>query len=261
MRPVIYLFILVFLAGCARIPEPVDYYYSVQQKMQAAYHWDVLAADLAHQINKQLIRNDFIDKPVFVKQTCGYKSVPCKENEASLFNKSFHDLLITELVDMGVPTVSEPDGNCLYINYKAQLVYHLEERIRTFRPGNITALTTGIVVLRNAPAALLAIAIGGIVDLANASYVRSGHYEVIVTTSIEDHGAYIFRQSDIYYINDKDSWHYMEGVEAANIEMTKRYFSRGSSAGKPPQDPPEKPKETAPKIIEIPAFEHVSTDI
>ncbi len=231
MRFCLFCFLLILLfSGCSRLPEPVGYDYSVQQKMQAAYHWEVLANDVANQINRELIRGGFITTPVFVKETCGSDTEPCQADATPTFNESFRDLLITRLVDLGVPTATEHDENSLTINYKTQLVRHAANRIRTAKPGNITALTTGIMVLRNAPRALLSIGLAGAVDLANASFVHAGHYEVIVTTSIVNHKEYIFRQSDIYYINDQDLWHYAkDNSSASNLEMTKRYFSRARS--------------------------------
>ncbi len=230
MRLCTFCFLLILLfTGCSRLPEPVGYDYSVQQKMQAAYHWEVLANDVANQINNELIRGGFITTPVFVKETCGSDTEPCKADETPTFNESFRDLLITGLVKLGVPTTTANDDNNLVINYKTQLIYHAANRMRTAKPGNITALTTGIMVLRNAPSALFGIGLAGAADLVNSSFVHSGHYEVVVTTSIVDHSEYIFRQSDIYYINDRDLWHYAKDEsEASNLEMTKRYFSKGS---------------------------------
>ena len=66
MRSILILLILFLVVGCTRIPQPASYAYSEQQKMQAAHHWDVLASDVANQINNQLIRSDYIDKNVFV---------------------------------------------------------------------------------------------------------------------------------------------------------------------------------------------------
>lgn len=217
------LFILFALVGtgCSRLPEPVGYDYSVQQKMQAAYHWEVLASDVANRINKELIRNDFISTPVFVKETCGDEKEPCKPLQTTAFNESFRDLLITKLVNLGIPTASDPGNGALTINYKAQLVYHATDRIRTIKPGNISTLALGIAVLRHAPPDLFFLGLAGAADLANASYVQSSHYEVVITTSIIEKDQFIFRQSDIYYINDQDFWHYFQdNTEAEAIAVT-----------------------------------------
>jgi hypothetical protein len=45
---VIILVAAALTMSCGRIPEPVGYVQSEQNKMQATHHWDVLAADLAN---------------------------------------------------------------------------------------------------------------------------------------------------------------------------------------------------------------------
>lgn len=241
MRFALYLSLCsIFLLSCGRIPEPVGYDYSVQHKMQAAYHWEVLAADVAYQINNELIRSDFINTPVFVKETCGDNSHICQPNETSAFNETFRDLLITQLVSLGVPTSSTPDKEAITVNYKTKLLYHNPGRIRTIRPGAITTLTAGILVLRNAPSSLLALGLAGIVDFANASADTASNYEVIITTSLVDKEKYIFRQSDIYYINDGDFWHYMnDKTETGEIVFTNSYFPQGDIQHQVPVPPEE----------------------
>jgi hypothetical protein len=59
---------------------------------------------------------------------------------------------------------------------------------------------------------LIILASGMAADVANTSLVTSGHYEVIITTSMITHDRYLFRASDIYYINDKDFFHYQENM-------------------------------------------------
>ena len=94
----------LLICSCSRIPEPAGFEYSSQSKMQAAHHWDVLALDVANQINKELIKDDLLNTAVYVKKTCGEDDAPCKPNETSQFDEGFHDLLVTQLVRYGVPT-------------------------------------------------------------------------------------------------------------------------------------------------------------
>jgi len=180
--------------------------------MQAAGHWNVLAADLADRINNELILTDNISKTVFVKETCGNEMISCKPNETSSFNEAFRDLLITNLFDFGVPTKIEPNEAAIEIDYKVQVVRHLTDRIRSLQPGILTGLSAAITVLRNAPIELTLLAAGVAADVANTSLVANGHYEVIITTSMITEGRYLFRASDIYYINDEDFYHYQENM-------------------------------------------------
>lgn len=205
--------VIFLLCNCSsRIPEPISYPYSQQKKMQAASHWDVLAADLANRINAQLILTDNHDRAVFVKPTCGDENSSCKANETSTFNEALHDLLITNLFGHGVPTKSCADQNAIEISYKVQVVHHNTDRIRSLQPGLLTALSAAVVVLRNAPVDLILLAAGVAADIANTSLVASGHYEIIITTSMITNSQYLFRASDIYYINEKDFYQYQENM-------------------------------------------------
>lgn len=216
------LCLLLLTGGCAsRIPEPIAYPYSQQQKMEASHHWQVLAADLADRINNELIITDNINKAVSVKETCGNDAHPCAANETSSFNEAFHDLLVTNLVGFGIPTKPQGDEDSLTINYKVQTVRHSSDRLRTLQPGVLTGLSAAIVVLRNAPSELVNLAIGTALDVANANFTTHGHYEVIITTSVLKGEQYLFRASDIYYINDRDFWHYQESFpQAKNLRLT-----------------------------------------
>jgi len=213
---------IILVGGCAsRIPEPITYPYSQQQKMQAPYHWQVLAEDLANRINNELIITDNISKTVFVKETCGNEATPCNPTETSSFNEAFRDLLITNLVGFGIPTKQQKDEETLDILYKVQIVRHNTERIRTLQPGLLTSLSAAIVVLRNAPSDLITLAVGAAADVGNTSLVNNGHYEIIITTSMLTGGKYLFRASDIYYINDKDFWHYQDQLlQAKTLKLT-----------------------------------------
>ncbi|MEE4240186.1 MAG: hypothetical protein V2I36_01875 [Desulfopila sp.] len=222
MRYFLFSFILLsFLSSCGRIPEPIGYNYSTQEKMQAAHHWNVLAEDISNKINNELIRSDFFETAVFVKETCGDDSEPCSRDITTDFNEGFRDLLITRLVDFGIPTSAIPDREAITINYKVQVVHHNANRLRTLRPGLLTSLTTAVSVLRHAPAEIIAIALASGVDYSNAAYARTTNVEAIVTTSMVFRNRYLFRSSDIYYINSADYHHYNKDFKTAKtIHLT-----------------------------------------
>ncbi len=232
MKYLLFVFATVFsLAGCiqfdgyrptvyGRIPEPTGYKYTTQHKMQAAHHWNVLAHDLSNRINNELVRSDFFNKSIFVQETCGDDSTPCDFQETTQFNEGFRDLLITELVGYGIPTITVSDPEAITVNYKVQVVPYRKNRLRTMRPGVITALTAAITVLRNAPSELLGITTGFGLDLFNSAYAAKTDFEVIITTSMVFQGKYFFRSSDIYYINAEDFHHYQEyGDKVKTIEI------------------------------------------
>lgn len=202
---------LTFLCSCVSgIPDPTSYPYSKQKKMQASQHWEVLAKDLANRINNELIISDNIHKAVFVKETCGDESLPCPPNETSSFNEAFRDLLITNLVDFGIPTNSRQEDDDIEVQYKVQVVLQNTDRMRTIQPGLLTALSAAITVFRHAPTDVIILATGVAVDIAHYNLSRPGYYEVIITTSMITNERYLFRASDIYYIKTKDLYHYQE---------------------------------------------------
>ena len=215
------LVLLILVTGCSRIPGPTTHPFTQQRKMQAVEHWGVLAGDVASRLNRELVVYDYLDTPVFVKQTCGDDATPCQPNQTSTFNEAFRDLLITNLVNYGIQTRSTPDDRALTVNYKVQVVYHRGTRIRSYFPGTFTMLSAAILVLREAPEEMIALAGGGLLDLVNSAYTDYGHYEVLITTSIVNAGRYVFRTSDIYYINDDDFWQYQENMaQPGIIELT-----------------------------------------
>ncbi len=218
IRAVLILFLVLLCSGCTRIPQPASYAHSEQQKMQAAHHWDVLANDVANQINNQLIQSDLIDKAVFVKTTCGTDGIPCERGETPLFNEGFRDFLITRLVNYGVPTSNDKKISDIEVNYKVQVVYHLGQR-SSFPPGMLTALTAIVTVLRHASGEIQAIALAAGFDIANSAGPRNGHYEVIITTSMVTDEKYLFRTSDIYYIEDSNFWHYQNSPTGKTIQL------------------------------------------
>lgn len=221
-KQLVCLFMIFLMVGCSsRIPEPITHQYSQQKKMQASGHWNILAIDLANKINNQLISTDNIERKVFVEPTCGDETTPCAPNETSQFNEAFRDLLITGLYNYGVPTSSVQNTEGIDVLYKVQVVRHNTDRIRSIQPGLLTALSAAVVVLRNAPSDLLILATGVASDVANTSIATSGHYEVIITTSMIDKNQYLFRSSDIYYINDKDFHQYSEIMpKTKNIQLS-----------------------------------------
>lgn len=62
----------LFMFGCyTQTPRPAAYDYSTQQTMQAAYHWDILAEDVAREIKMNLAKRESLTQPVYVEPACG----------------------------------------------------------------------------------------------------------------------------------------------------------------------------------------------
>jgi len=226
----------IFIFGCyTQTPRPAAYDYSTQNKMQAAYHWSVLADDVAKQIKINLANRDSLTQPIYVEPACGAPLAPCQPHEESPFGQGFRDLLLTHLVKLGLTAIDEIEDGALFVSNKVQVVYHKEERPTRRYPGGIvsgiaTTIAGAILVLRDAyeygsvgpqSVALGLSVIGGGVwyDVTDGMFNKIPHTEVIITTSIKNYNAYLMRKTDIYYINDEDYWHYMIPPPAQVIEI------------------------------------------
>ncbi len=158
--------------------------------MQSAYHWEVLADDVAKQVKARL------DKPYGTGKDAGTFFVNKNEAQTS-FAEGFHDLLISSLVKEGMPVASQKQDGVRVIDYDVQVVHHKANR-GAGRPETLIAqfLRQGITVVRD------------VVTLGAIHAENVPHSEVIVTVSIAEKNEYILHKTDIYYINDPDFWHY-----------------------------------------------------
>ncbi len=197
---VVFLTVALFCAGCTQFLQPAGYPpYSKQMKIQAAYYWNILARDVAFRINSELVERDYLAHPVMVSS--GFK----KGDNVLPFDKAFKDLLTTQLVSLGVPTIITPDDDeALQIEYRVQVVFHETGRYLVPRPNQVTSLAETVFATYNAGTA------GGkninLFDDDWNAFIINGHYEVIITTSVLDDNFYVFRDSSIYYINDLDNF-------------------------------------------------------
>lgn len=224
--------------GCyTQTPYPVTYEYSTQQKMQAAYHWDILASDVAKQVRMRLAQGNMLDRSVYVEPPCGAPFSKCETHRESPFGQAFHDLLLTELYNQGIRAIPEIEDGALMVSHKVQVVCHKENRrTRVGPPGMLTTMATiltgAVAVARgvydhgNTEAELGAGAAGAIgaaalVDVTSGMFVKGlPHMEVIITTSIKNYNTFMMRRSDIYYINDVDYWHYVNPPAPEKIAVS-----------------------------------------
>jgi hypothetical protein len=192
---------LLGAAGCAsRVPVAVNHPLTTQKKAKAAHHWDVLADDIARQTKLAAgdPKKQFPKKPLFVQP-----------GGTSPFDTAFRNFLITRLVNDGV-TVTEDPKEALAVSYDVQLVRHDSSRY-THLPGTLTALAAGVWVIRDLASAT-ANAVPGTLGLTALADYALGHYaggathtELIVTTTMLENSRYLFRKSDIYYLEDEDT--------------------------------------------------------
>lgn len=207
------LIVLAAVTGCATGQH--GSFFSGQEEMESVSQWNVLANHVADRISKELMQKQYLHASVYVRPGCGN----CGPNEKFSFDEGFNDLLTTQLVNFGISTVTAPENGALTVTYKVQAVYHPTDfrKLSWPKPGMLIALAAGIVVLEDAPWEIVAAATA--FDIFRVNYQPSGHYEVIITTSIVDDKRYVMRSSDIYYINSADFWHYRQSGPAAEIRL------------------------------------------
>lgn len=198
--------IMLALSGCANRPIPVVQDVPTQYRMEAARHWQVLANQTANKLVKTL--NEL--PPTGGKLPAEgvppmYLALP---DNPTLFDKSFRDLLTTELVDRNVPVASQKTPGVLTVTSNVQVIeYGGKPSLRTF-PGAATALGSfgaleyGLFTAGGAGAGL-GVALGAL-GIDAVMLHDDPDTEVIITTSLEANGGYLARKTSIYYIQSED---------------------------------------------------------
>lgn len=187
---IVVLLVACLASSCSPVPEPVTYGHTIQAKVQSAYHWEVMADDVAKQIRARL------DKPYGTGKDAGTFYVS-KSAVSTPFSEGFHDLLISSISREGMPVVSQKMDGVRVVDYEVKVVHHKTDR-GAYRPESLAGkvLRRGITVVRD------------VLTLGAIPAENVPHSEVMVTVSIVENNEYILHKTDIYYINDPDFWHY-----------------------------------------------------
>lgn len=186
-------------AGCAtEAPIPKTFPLSSQHKLKSAHHWDVIARDVAQQVASGLVKHNLTNTPVVV----------ASHQPSATFEKGFRNFLITHLVDLNQPVAQRQAE--VEVQIETQIVRHASNR-RVSIPGELTVLTAGIIVVRQAAlrwdsdeVKAGALALAGLADWGKGHATSATKTEVIVTTSLMRKGQYLMRKTDVYYVEDED---------------------------------------------------------
>jgi hypothetical protein len=227
------------VAGCtaryADVPAPTRFPNEEQQKLQAARHWQLIADHFAGQLANNL------------GASLGGRAlyVPQPEGEQA-FVQGFRELLITSLVNKGVPVAAEASGalaaDVRYNIYR----FSRDRQAETYYYGEATALAAGLWAFGGA--------VKGIVNSSNATGVAAGavllttaatlegfgwlseegfgngryasgpvpRSEILLTISVADGGRIVSRYSSIYYTADEDYdlyWQRSDGGSGTTVPM------------------------------------------
>lgn len=188
----------IFAASCSsQAPVAKSYPYSEQHKMQAAHHWDLLAADVVVQVGKTQVSPT---KAIYVAAPAG---------EMTPFKEAFRNLLITQLVKEQYRVVDKEQGS-MKITYDVQIVHH--DSGRFVRPGRgviFIPVAVGVYIIKNAGEVAehwWPWALGGALAaeevIGRSDFFGTTDFELLVTTTLMDGNVYVMSHTNIFYIND-----------------------------------------------------------
>ena len=191
-----------------------------EHKLKSITHWDIIANDVATQIQDTLQPPqppESVDKPVNSQppKPISHQAVYISSPSSTDFDKVFSSQLKSSLLAKGFDVRTSPK-DALVINFKVNSVYHVPtKRSSDYVPGTLTALAGGVLVIRDAAlynpttSGLVATTLGiaGAVDLY-ALWVEMNkrpNTEIALTTSAEVGDKYIIHRTDSYYIDTVDT--------------------------------------------------------
>jgi len=189
--------IMVFVMGCASTgPEAPAV--SSRDKIQTTHHWDLIAKDVAAQVQLAL-------------ENAGiYESIPIylKTSDETPFGETFHRLLTNQLEKLGISMVWQESDAVLFIDNTVIVICQNERRVTDPLSGTFevfTDLSEAIVVARSSMSQTIE------TDDRSLSVTDTGKLakelpptEVIITTLLTSEIDYLMQNSDIYYIDDPD---------------------------------------------------------
>lgn len=202
-------FVCLLLVSCtSQIPVATNYPYTEQQKMQAAHHLDVLAAEVIAHLKQNshvsedtalAIRpkfyigdhenslispaSDKVNTDYWITQSAVTPLFEFDWLKTGQFKRAYQNYLTKHLVEGGYNVVDNQSQAELLVVFDMQLVKHNERKVR--RPHIISQLGR--------------ILSGGL----DGAYegVRAGRYEAVITTSVKNQNSYLMCHIGTYYID------------------------------------------------------------
>jgi uncharacterized lipoprotein YmbA len=216
----------LLLAGCASryTPTPLaaNFPTTKQAKLQAAYHWGVIADSIEKRVVAELKKSP--TRPVFINEP----------KDPSAFQRALSTQLTTSLVNDGYAVTRSPAGS-LRIDMDVQAVTFTANRPQYRYHGERAVLGTGVWLLSEieAPGLLdVAVAAGAwdSYDWFNAQFAPGAtpKTEIIVTVSVSDQFRYVARSTSAYYVADSDRILYgIVDPEPEEPKLTRLFKVRG----------------------------------
>lgn len=202
------------LTGCSGRPVAVSLPMKPQPVLQSAGQWQVVADDVASAISAHLEFQMGRKVPV---------QLYMMRKADTLFADAFLSAVTTRLVQAGHLVSPDARADVTSVGIDVLTVKSSGPRIAADPfPGPLTLLAAGVGVasrlsggdLPKFPWGISA-GVAAIGLEALRSKPQETDTEMILTVSVERGGFYTFRTSAVYYVNDRDLWHY-EGEALGN---------------------------------------------
>lgn len=216
----------LLLAGCASryTPTPVAANFPItkQAKLQAAYHWGVIATHLEKQVVAELKKSP--PRPVYINEP----------KDPSPFQRALANQLTTSLVNDG-HVVSRTPAGALKVDLDVQAVTFTANRPQYAFHGERAFLAAGVWALSEIDAPVVAKVAAGVAavdayDWFNAQFApgETPKTEIIITISVADQYRYLARSTSAYYVADTDRALYgIVDYKTEEPKLTRTFQVRG----------------------------------
>lgn len=191
----------------SQVPVPTGYPLAAQQRMQALQHWDLLADKVARQTS--LAMDAYFpanDKAVYVAPL-----------GTTVFAKAYREALLTHLIAYGVPLATGPEEAVL-LEANTAVIAHDRALVRSF--GGRSLLEPEFVQGRNADGTYQEPAIAR--EYTGSLGKEAVDAEIQVNSALTHNGAYLYRDSSMFYIH-LSQWPQYQHHAPAGVVQAKRY--------------------------------------
>lgn len=211
----------LLVTGCTapftEAPVATNFEATEQRKLQSAYHWHVIADDAAKQLLQQLESTLCVpNQPVCSRGLHEGKKLYIRPQATdNQFHRVFRTRLMSALIKANVFRITQnpSDKDVLVINVDTEYVRWADRARRDPVMGEMTVLTSGLWVLRNAyrnvspGAAMVGAGISADVYFAaNAKYAKGPRpkHELMVSVTAMDQQYVYANITDVYYTTERD---------------------------------------------------------
>lgn len=198
--------LMVALTGCtaqySEVPVARNFPTSDQYKLQAAAHWDVVAADITEKLKQDMTGKVRPGDSLYVSSS-----------SATPFNHAVEMELISALTRAGYTVLKSPAG-AVGVSVDTRVVKFSPKRLQARMIGVPSALVAGVWALAEADASITAAGVvtAGVFGAEIADWMSAARAsgatpqtEIMVSVSVTDASQYLALSKNTYYVTDSDT--------------------------------------------------------